>query len=60
MASKCADYKLEQRAYVKIRTLLKMSAKEIHNDLFKFSLMILFRIPQSLTGLDVSVKEPTQ
>ena len=35
MASKCADYKFEQRAYVKIRTLLKMSAKEIHNDLLE-------------------------
>lgn len=34
MASKCGDYKLEQ-AYVKIRTLLRISAKEIHNELLE-------------------------
>ncbi|KAI6650686.1 Transposase [Oopsacas minuta] len=33
MASKSTDFKIEQRAYVKIRTLLKVSPTDVHKDL---------------------------
>ena len=33
MASKSSDFRIEQRAYVKIRTLLKISSTDIHKDL---------------------------
>ena len=33
MASESADFKTEQRAYVKIRTLLQVSSTDIHKDL---------------------------
>ena len=35
MASESADFKIEQRAYVKIRTLLQVSPTDIHKDLME-------------------------
>ena len=35
MASENADFKIEQRAYVKIRTLLQVSSTDIHKDLIE-------------------------
>ena len=35
MASESADFKIEQRAYVKIRTLLQVSSTDIHKDLME-------------------------
>ena len=35
MASESADFKIEQRAYVKIRTLLQVSSTDIHKDLIE-------------------------
>ena len=35
MASESADFKIEQRAYVKIRTLLQFSPTDIHKDLIE-------------------------
>ena len=35
MASDSADFKIEQRAYVKIRTLLQVSSNDIHKDLME-------------------------
>ena len=34
--SESADFKIEQRAYVKIRTLLQVSTTDIHKDLQGF------------------------
>ncbi|KAI6657079.1 hypothetical protein LOD99_15865 [Oopsacas minuta] len=36
MASTSTDFKIEQRAYVKIRTLLKISPTDVHKDLEEF------------------------
>ena len=35
MASESANFKIEQRAYVKIRTLLQVSSTDIHKDLIE-------------------------
>ena len=35
MASESADFKIDQRAYVKIRTLLQISSTDIHKDLME-------------------------
>ena len=35
MASESADFKTEQRAYVKIHTLLQVSSPDIHKDLME-------------------------
>ena len=35
MALECEDFKLEQRAYVKIRTLLQISHTDIYKDLME-------------------------
>ena len=35
MASESADFKIEQRAYVKIRTLLQVCSTDIHKDLLE-------------------------
>ena len=46
MASDSADFKIEQRAYIKIRTLLQVSPNDIHKDLMEVYNDRIFHIPR--------------